>query len=118
MEKWFQLAIAQGLRSLVVLSLDRTPAAEVLPETIRAWVDDLWTMKSWEIGDESRIDHAFRVLRRSSRMWPQMVDFLACLPDRPKPAVLPPPEISDEEREARRVRNLEALEDLKRRIGL
>ena len=47
MEKWFQLAIAQGLRSLLVLGLDRTPAAEVLPETIRVWTDDLWRGRGW-----------------------------------------------------------------------
>lgn len=101
----------------MVLGLDRTPAAEVLPETIRMWTEDLWTARSWERFDASRIDHAFRVLRRSSHMWPQMVDFFECLPDRPAPPSLPPPTVTEEQQARRKEAQERAFAEMRKLLG-
>jgi hypothetical protein len=117
MEKWFQLAIAQGLRSLLVLGLDRTPAAEVLPETIRVWTEDLWRGRGWSESDLSRIEQAFWSLRKTSRIWPQMADFMEALPAPPRPQVLAAPPLTPEQEERRRKAAAEGLAKLERLLG-
>lgn len=108
------MAIAQGLRSLLVLGLDRTPAAEVLPETIRVWTDDLWRGRGWTEFDVGRIEHAFRVLRQTSRIWPQMADFVDALPAPPRPQILPPPPLTPEQEARRKAAAAEGLAKLER----
>lgn len=67
---------------MLTLSLDRTPAAELLGETAITWADALWAGRAWHDSDDARIAEAFRRLSGAQRQWPAPADFLAALPPR------------------------------------
>ena len=63
------------------LSLDRTPAAEMLPGTAQAWLEAITDGKAWQKGrDADRIAAGFRTLARIARRWPAPAEFLDVLP--------------------------------------
>lgn len=63
------------------LSLDRTPAAEMLPGTAQAWLEAITDGKAWDEGrDAERIAAGFRTLARIARRWPAPAEFLDVVP--------------------------------------
>lgn len=63
------------------MSLERTPAAEILPGTVEAWTEVLTDRREWDQErDTPRIREAFRTLARHRRTWPVPVDFTEALP--------------------------------------
>lgn len=81
--------MATGLQKLSCLSLDRTPAAEVLSGTAQAWVEAITDGRAWDRSrDAERVATAFRTLARTSRRWPSPADFLDALPDVPAPLAI------------------------------
>ena len=118
MDRWFQIEIAQGIRSLLVLGLDRTPATDILTEVIRTWCEDLWS-SGWDEGEDAwRIAAAFRMLRQNSRIWPQMVDFRECLPPRRQPPQIEPPPLTEEERERSKAARQRFIVEMDRILGI
>ena len=63
------------------LSLDRTPAAEMLPGTAQTWLEAITDGKAWDEGrDADRIAAGFRTLARIARRWPAPAEFLDVVP--------------------------------------
>ena len=78
---WLTREILTGFQKLLCLSLDRTPAGEVIPGTAQAWAEALTTGKQWdEARDVPRIRAAFVNLMRTARTWPSPAHFLEALP--------------------------------------
>lgn len=105
---WLLVELATGLQKLSCLSLDRTPAAEMLTGTAQAWLEAITDGSAWdEARDAERIAQAFRTLSRTVRRWPSPAEFLEALPPFRKPLVLDyeckpspcPPEIAERMRE-------------------
>lgn len=81
---WLEIEILTGLQKLSCLSMDRTPAAEILPGTAQAWMEAITDGMAWdERRDAERVAATFRVLARISRRWPLPAEFLAALPPVP-----------------------------------
>lgn len=75
--EWLLVELASGLQRLACLSLDRTPAAEILTGTATAWLEALTDSRTWdESRDTPRIRQAFTTLARTSRRWPAPAEFL------------------------------------------
>lgn len=78
--EWLQDELITGFQKLYCLGLNRTPAAEILPGTARAWVETLTTRLEWERErDAPRIRRAFVELAGTRRDWPLPQDFLDAL---------------------------------------
>lgn len=80
---WFATAIYHGLATLVMASLDGTPAYDVLPELAQQWAAELWPRRAWRedcrFRGRARIDQTWRTLVEARR-WPTQGDFLALIP--------------------------------------
>ena len=90
---WLQDLVLSGLQKVYMLSLEGTPAAEILPGTALAWGEALVADRIWdEALDTDRIVAAFATLARTRERWPAPVHLLAALRPReplrglPKPA--------------------------------
>ena len=80
-DDWLEIEILSGLQKLSCLSLDRTPAAEVLLGTVQAWLEAITDGRTWdERRDAGRVQAAFRTLGRTMRRWPSPAEFLDALP--------------------------------------
>jgi hypothetical protein len=92
------------------LSLDRTPAAEVIPGTVSAWTEALSFGRMWdEERDTPRIRAAFATLARVSRHWPAPADFLAAMPAVDTTFKALPSRASDPERAKRAIAEVASL---------
>jgi hypothetical protein len=61
--------------------LDRTPASEVIPGTVEAWLEAVSVRRAWDQDrDTARIREAFVTLARTRRQWPAPVDFIEAMP--------------------------------------
>lgn len=81
---WIEHAVGRGLFRLAILSLDGTPARDVIAGTAEVWVRCITRGKSWsETHDAPRFEEAFDVLCSTCRHWPAPADFLQALPARP-----------------------------------
>lgn len=91
-EKWFAVAIADGVQRLYVLSLEGTPAAATIELTTATWIDTLWPARNWRAElDETRISEGFRQLTLNSERWPVPRQLLLSLPARLEPLKLNAP---------------------------
>lgn len=78
---WILDEIATGLQKLYLLSLDRTPAAELLAGTAQSWLEVLTTGRVWEQArDTKRIRQAFVTLATTRESWPAPRHFFDALP--------------------------------------
>lgn len=79
--EWILDEIATGLQKLYLLSLDRTPAAELLSGTAQAWHEALTAGRSWdEERDAPRFRAAFVTLAQTRNTWPAPAHFMEALP--------------------------------------
>ena len=85
---WFMAALAAGMKRLLSLSLDRTPAAELLGQTTETWADALWPGRDWHESDTARIAEAFRRMSDTCEQWPSPKVFRANLPARADTSLL------------------------------
>lgn len=73
----------KGLQKLLSLSLDRTPASELLPITVGAWVEVIANKGDFDQElDAPRFQAAFLTLATNRGTWPAPKDFLEALPSR------------------------------------
>lgn len=71
-----------GLQKLLALSLDRTPASELLPVTVGTWVEAIGRGRDFrEVPDRARFRAAFVTLAENRRTWPAPRDLLDALPN-------------------------------------
>ena len=93
-DAWFRAEIERGLIGLAVLSLDGTPAGELLEggAVAATWTGALFPTRAWDIDrDRPRMRAAFRTLAATVTRWPAPAHVIAALPS-PRPAVsLPAP---------------------------
>jgi hypothetical protein len=81
---WLLTEIATGLQKLYPLSLDRTPAFDVIPGTALAWFEGLTHGRAWDQQrDTPRLRAAFSRLLAEADRWPAPCDLLARLPEPP-----------------------------------
>jgi len=79
--EWLLDEVLNGLQRMFCLSLDRTPAAEMLPGTAQTWLEAITDGKAWDEGrDADRIAAGFRTLARIARRWPAPAEFLDVVP--------------------------------------
>lgn len=99
-EQWFINQILSGLQSLYVLSLDRTPAADMISATADVWAQTLWSKPvDWQAElDIERMQKAFVELAGAVSRWPSPAEFLVYLPKRSAQDALPKPRLSDEQK--------------------
>lgn len=97
---WFQNTLAEGLQSLVALSLPGQPPAETIALTLDVWVHAVWRAPvQWsEQYDRARLRHAFFTISRRTERWPAPRHLIEAMPPRPEAPALPAPRISDEQR--------------------
>lgn len=78
---WYTSEIIDGLTKLMSLSLERTPAADMVQITAATWIDASTADRSWDQRrDTPRIRAAFSTLARTSLQWPAPRHFLDALP--------------------------------------
>jgi hypothetical protein len=88
-EDWLLTEIATGLQKLYPLSLDRTPAFDVIPGTALAWVEGLTYGREWDQQrDTPRLRAAFSRLLAEAERWPAPRELLAMLPETPRAPAL------------------------------
>lgn len=112
--KWFHDEIRRGLAALAVLSLDSTPAMDVLAEaTPKVWSAALWPSRAWrQERDTPRLRAAFRQLAATVTRWPAPAHLTAALPTERPALALPAPRSPERDAAA-----LAALEALGARLG-
>lgn len=103
-ELWFIDAIKDGLKALVSLRLDGTPAIDLLPTTRDIWIAALWRDRAWIDSDRERLHRAFVSLASVATRWPAPAELKARLPSRLSPTALPRPPISADQRAENRAR--------------
>lgn len=109
---WVLEEILTGMQKLLPLSLESTPASEVMPGTALAWHEVLVHGRNFEpVRDRQRFREAFRTLAARQRRWPAPVDFLEALPRIETPRTPEPKLDSDVSREvgAKHIADLTAL---------
>lgn len=104
-----------GLQKLACLSLDRTPAAEVLVGTAAAWAEALTADRAWDqVRDTPRVRSAFVTLAKTCRRWPAPVEFTEALPSSAQLSLVRESRVaSPEVREA----NVRKIEEMLRGVG-
>lgn len=83
---WFAEVVAEELARLFSINLAYSPAADVLPTTIRSWTADLY--HHFKPGPDDRVlvlprlRVGFRALRLKSKTWPSPAQFIEHVPPR------------------------------------
>ncbi|GAA4650819.1 hypothetical protein GCM10023116_31020 [Kistimonas scapharcae] len=98
-EGWFQDLVVDGVQGLIVLSLPRTPAMEIIDATVLQWVEVLWAAPvDWSHNqDAKRMRDAFTRLKYSATEWPTPRQYLELLGNRnTNPLRLPKHRTEDE----------------------
>jgi len=110
---WILDSIVRGLSRLATLSLDHTPAMDVIRATAVVWHEAVTHGREFlQERDRDRFDAAFRTLARDCRGWPSPRDFLDALPALQTPAAVA--RIDDE---ARRRRGMQHIGEIAKRMG-
>lgn len=79
---WLRLEIGSAFQQLVTLRLGQTPAVEMLPLTAEMWVNVVGEGMT-EALDRERVKAGFKQLYRNLKWWPQQMDLLKAMPNRP-----------------------------------
>ncbi|MFK2876918.1 hypothetical protein [Rhodanobacter hydrolyticus] len=110
---WILHEIAQGLTRLATLSLDRTPAMDVIQGTAMAWREAITEGRQFDQQrDRERFRIAFRTLASTCTHWPAPRQLLDALPAIPNPE-----QVKRIEHEERRLRGLEHLAEIAKQMG-
>ena len=89
METWIHHEILDGLSKLLCLSLERSPAADMIAGTAAAWVEAVTFDRDWvESRDRQRFRAAFVTLANTREQWPAPKHFIEAMPAAPSPLAL------------------------------
>lgn len=89
---WIKREISEGLKRLMCLGLERTPAAEVIQLTAAVWLEALAEGRVWDQDlDAPRFRRGFATLCRTRKAWPVPQDLLDALPPREQLALTKQP---------------------------
>ena len=90
--EWIHSEILDGLSQLLCLSLDRTPAADMIAGTAMAWYRAVTDGRVWDKQlDAPRFRKAFVTLMKNRRQWPSPADFMDAMPPREQLALTKQP---------------------------
>lgn len=91
--EWLDEAVADGLSALLLLRLDRAPAADTINAVADVWLHALMhSGTTWSaVLDAARVRLGFSLLIGRAQQWPAPRDLLQLLPAREPAAALPPP---------------------------
>ena len=78
--QWLHDLILDGLSQLLCLSLERTPAADMIAGTAAGWCMGLGDLAWDQARDTPRIRQAFATLTRTRTTWPAPIHFREALP--------------------------------------
>jgi hypothetical protein len=111
---WLEREIARGLQGLVALRLAGGPPEDSITGMLDIWLAALGhRTKTWhEELDAERIRRAFRELYQRCEQWPSPRLFFNHLPPRSALPELPPPAMSQEQREANQARIRDIIRSL------
>lgn len=102
-QPWFSRAIRRGLAALMTLRMEAHPPADTVEATAKVWVQALWPGRAWdEEIDAARIGEAWRQIALHETRWPTPAVFMRYLPSRVPHKSLPPPPMTEAERERAR----------------
>lgn len=102
METWIHNEIMDGLSRLLCLSLERTPAADLIEGTAAMWCEAVTHERVFdERLDAPRFRAAFSTLARTRTSWPAPLHFLEAMPPREQLALTKQPIKADPERAAK-----------------
>lgn len=79
---WLEATVRRGLSKLYCLSLEKTPAIDMLDGAVSAWITAITATKAWSQSDEDRLEEGFNVLMTRTKKWPSPAEFLECVPRR------------------------------------
>jgi len=112
-QTWIRNEIATGFQKLVTLSLDRQPAAEVIPGTVMTWLEVITTGREFQPErDRDRFRKAFRTLAGRCTHWPAPREFLDALPSLPGA-----PKVLRIDSDDNKRRGMQALTEIAERMG-
>ena len=78
---WMKKELMTGFQKLLCLSMDRTPAQELIMGTVEAWYEALTFNRVWyEERDIPRIRESFNTIMRTKKYWPTPAEFMECIP--------------------------------------
>lgn len=105
---------------LVTLSLDRTPAVDVVVGTAETWMEAICHRREWhEAHDRMRVRQAFTTLAATCTTWPNPKQFLDALPPRmtakERQQLMSPEELQQQEESRARVN--EMLDHMAEQLG-
>jgi len=91
--EWLDKIVADGLSALLVLRLERTPAADTINAVADVWLHALMhSGTTWsEALDAPRVEKAFSRLTTLAHTWPSPSTLLRAMPAREPQLALPPP---------------------------
>lgn len=80
---WMRNEVLDGFCKLVTLSLERTPAVDVIAGTAEIWIEALCHGREWrQTLDQLRIRKAFIALAATCTVWPAPRQLLDAMPRR------------------------------------
>jgi hypothetical protein len=89
---WLLNEILTGMQKLLTLSLDRTPAMDLITGTARTWHEAITYRRVWdEERDADRVRDGFARLALNAKRWPTVDDLITALPSAPTQWRLPAP---------------------------
>ena len=104
---WIHDEILDGLSQLLCLSLDRTPAADMIAGTAMGWHRAVTDDRVWDQQlDTPRFRKAFTNLIKNRRQWPSPADFMEAMPPREQLALTKQPIKANPERAAQAAQEL------------
>lgn len=118
--EWLRSEVLDGLCKLVTLSLERTPAVDVIAGTAETWMEAICHRREWvQSVDQMRVRQAFAVLASTCATWPTPKLFLDSLPKRvtakERLALMSPEESREAEESRKRVG--EMLDAMAEKLG-
>lgn len=118
--EWLRSEVLDGLCKLVTLSLDRTPAVDVIAGTAETWMEAICHRREWDqSADRMRVRQAFATLAANCTSWPNPKQFLEALParltQRERQALMSPEEAGRSEESRERVSQM--LDQMAERLG-
>lgn len=118
--EWLRSEVLDGLCKLVTLSLERTPAVDVIAGTAETWMEAICHRREWhEAQDRMRVRRSFATLASTSTSWPTPKLFLDSLPprmtQRERQQLMSPEELRRQEESRERVGQM--LDHMAERLG-
>jgi hypothetical protein len=91
--QWLENAVIDGLQALLLLRLDRAPAADTINAVVDVWLHALMAANTTWIShlDAARVKAGFETLLRTCQHWPAPRALLDAMPARVMPTALPAP---------------------------